>query len=400
MIFIIYILLILFLVIDFIRTRELITPSKVFNLIWFITIGLYELKLSYIQQDLSQRTMLIFILCILAYNIIGNIFYYIKFESNRTKKTLKLFNIKIEDRIKIANYIFIAIFFIEILYSKGVPLLWKIQKVPKTYMDFGIPSLHGALNGLVICLGAYTLFKKKKYFKYLYLMFGILTLSRQVLMSIVIEAVVFNIADATNNKTKINYKKYIIICIIIFIAFNALGNFRSGNDVMGIVFNPRKEYENLPTSIMWVYSYLTFSVSNFNNLVGITNGTVNYGTSTLNFFLPTVIINMVNIKQNFNTNYLVQSNFNVSTYLPEIYMDFGIIGIIIFNSLIAILGTYLYKKVKSEKCEYYYMLYAVFIHNIVFLFFVNMFIYIPIFIQFIYIPLLFKSNNEKEKKID
>lgn len=400
MIFVIYVLLIMFLIIDFMKTRELVTPIKVFDFIWLLTISLYELKLSYIQQELSQRTIWIFIACILSYNLIGNIFYNIKIERKKQRRKIKLFNIKIEDRIKIANYIFIIIFLVEILYSKGIPLIWKIQKIPKTYMDFGIPSLHGALNGLVICLGAYTLFKKKYYFKYLYLIFGILTLSRQVLMSIVIEAVVYNIIDTANNKTKINYKKYIIICIVIFIAFNVLGNFRSGNDVMGIVFNPRKGYENLPTSIMWVYSYLTFSVSNFNNLVGITNGMVNYGTSTLNFFLPTVIINMVDIKQNFNANYLVQSNFNVSTYLPEIYIDFGIIGIIVFNSLIAILGTYLYKKVKSEKCEYYYMLYSVFIHNIVFLFFVNMFIYIPIFIQFIYIPLLFKTNNEKEKRID
>lgn len=396
MIVAIYIILILFIVIDFIRNREIFTPIKIFDFIWIVTLFLYELKLSYIQQDLSNRTLWIFIVCILSYNLASNIMYFFKIKKNQREVKHK---ISVDNKIKIANYIVIIIFIIEIIYSKGCPLFWKLTGSTKTYMDFGIASVHGALNGLVICLGAYTLFNKKCKYKYLYLLFGILTLSRQVLMSIVVEAIIFNIQDVIRKQNKINYKKYIILAIIVFLVFNLLGNFRSGKDVMDIVFRPRDGYENLSTATMWSYSYLTFSVSNFNNLVKLTDGAVNYGASSLSMLLPTAVLKFVHIQKNYSESYLVQSNFNASTYLPEIYLDFGIIGIAIFNIFIAILGTYIYKKAKATKSDVWLMLYAVFAHNIVFLFFVNMFLYLPIIVQFLYIPLIFSEKyKEMEEK--
>lgn len=397
---ILYLLLLIFIAIDFIKDKKILSPVKIFNAIWLIIYALYSLNLSYIQQPLSERTIIIFIVCIFFYNVSCLLIKKFYPKTKKDKKTrMRLFQkLDIKKRLDIINVAFIIVFIIEIIYSGGVPLLFRLQGKNSQYLNFGITSVHGLLNGIAVCLGAYYLLKKDKR-KYIYLIFGILTISRQVLITLIIEAVVFYLCTKINQK--INYKKTILglggLLFAAIIGFGIIGNFRSGNETMNIVFRPREQYEKLPSGIMWLYSYTEFSLSNFNNLVSMTPGGVNYGTSTLKFFLPSIIVNKLSIKENFNDDYLVASNFNVSTWFPEIYLDFGIIGIAIFSILIGMLGGFLYRKVVEVNNDMYNLLYAVFVHNILLFFFVNFFIYIPMAIQFVLIPILFGGEkNAKE----
>lgn len=373
---------------DFIKNKNILSPTFIFNFIWFITLLLYEFKLSYIQQDLSSRTIICFLCCILGFNVFFFFFKLIKVKLLKIKFNPKF---SIDRKVKIAKYIAIVIFIIEVIYSKGFPLLWKVIGSNKNYFDFGIPSLNGAFYGLIICLGAYSLFTKSKD-KYIYFIMGILIISRQVLLSMILEGIVFAIY---HEKIKINPKKIIIIGILTVIGFTMFGNFRSGSNVMNDVFQAKEKYKNLPSSFKWVYSYMTFSVSNFNNLVSITDGGVNHGASMLTDFMPTVFLEAINIKPTFNEFYLISLNYNVSTYLPSIYLDFGIAGIIIFNAFIAFLGYQLYYRMKNDKSIKNILMYSIFIHNIIFLFFINMFLYLPIIVQFIYIPLIFYERKEE-----
>ena len=391
MIYLIFGLLLFFLIFSIIKDKDFLSPSVLFNFMWLLTLSLYQLKISYWQQDFSDRTLWIFFLCIISYNLCGLFFSLFKFRKIRLfsqKKRKK----SLDKKIASINIIILFLFIIEVVYSQGFPLLWKITGSSKTYLNFGIPSLHGALSGLVICLGSYYLFKKSK-LKWLYLTFGILILSRQVIISIIIEAIILNIKTVYNKLKKINVKKYAVLLLIVIIFFGVVGNFRSGKDTMNNLFYPKEQYRNMPTSIMWGYSYLTFSLSNFNNLVSMTDGAENNGTTVLNVLLPSVVTKQFKLEEKFNKNYLVNTNFTVSTYLADIYIDFGIIGIIILNSLIACIGVYYYKQSKYKSSDKNNLLYAVFIHNIVFLFFNNMFIYLPVIIQIIYINLLFDEEE-------
>ena len=143
---------------------------------------------------------------------------------------------------------------------------------------------------------------------------------------------------------------------------------------------------------------MTFSISNFNNLVEMTDGGVNYGISMLRDFVPTVILNIANLKPNFTQNFLILPNFNVSTYLPSAYLDFGTFGVALINILIAILGMLLYKMYNNNSNIRNRLLYSVFLHNIVFLFFNNMFLYLPIIVQYIYICIIFSDDKKKLKE--
>ena len=389
------ILLLILCIFELKKNKKVLSPIFLFNVIFFITCSLYEWNFSNIQQQLSDRTQLVLLYCVAFYNIT---YYCLKY-SSCPKKIINLFRFKLpqiktsmDKRIKIAKYIAIAIFIIEIIYSKGFPLLWKFTGDNRTYFDFGIPSLNGAFYGLIICLGAYSLFSKSRD-KYLYLGMGLLIISRQVIMSILIEGIIYFILSS---KKQINYIKIILITLVAFLGFTILGNFRTGNKAMDI-FEPRRQYKSLPNTVKWPYSYMTFSISNFNNLVSKTDGNVNHGASMLSEIMPTILLDKANIKLKFDDNYLISLNYNVSTYLPSIYLDFGLIGIAIFNSLMAMLGYFLYKKATNNRNEMNILMYSVFAHNIILLFFINMFLYLPVVIQFLYIPLIFGGKKKKEK---
>lgn len=395
-----YLIIIICLIIsifDYKKNKELFSPLFIFNAMWAVTLLLYQLKLSYIQSDFTSRTSLIFLLCIISFNVTALLMgkFFKKFKIKEINKKVN------KNFISLLNISFILCFIIEIIYSKGFPFLWKLTGSSKTYMDFGITSVHGALNGLAIILCLYYLTNKEeknRKFKILfYILFAILTLSRQVLMSIFVEFMCVKFYQLKKENKKFSIKKIIAIISVVIISFTILGNFRSGNNIMDNVFRPRKQYKNISKPVMWGYSYLTFSLSNFNNLTTLTDGGVNYGVSNLESFLPSVVTKNLNIHKNVDINYLVSPAFTVSTYLPDTYLDFGITGIIVLNILISIITSIFYNKMKKGKYNYYYiLLYSICIHNIVFMFFINMWIYLPIFIQFIYLLFMFKTKKNAD----
>lgn len=391
-------------ILDFIKNKNYFSPLFIFNFIWAFTLGLYELKISELQHDLSNRTILIFWVCVIAYNFAVLFCQYTKLDKIKIKFNKKNKNQyeeiddnseKIKKRVKIARNIAIIIFLVEIIYSKGLPIIWKLLGSSKGYFDFGIPSINGAWYGLIILLGAYSFANKTKD-RYLYLAIGLVIISRQIIMSILIEAIVYMLLK---REIKVDKKKIIVLIFIVIIGFSVLGNFRSGNSTMDDIFYAKEKYQDIPTAIKWIYSYMTFSITNVDNLINLTDGAVNYGASMLHDVIPTILLDFINVKVNYSPYYLELINFNVSTYLPSIYLDFGIIGIAIFNFLMGFLGIKLYKKNVLNNTTKNVLLYAVFVHNVVLLFFTNMFLYLPITVQFLYIYLIFNNKERNDKNV-
>ena len=377
-------------ILDYVRNRNVLSPGFAFNIVWLVTLILYQFKLSYIQHDLSMDTIFIFSLCASCYNI-SVVLTRLLFNNKTKDKTIVKHKITTDNKLKIASAITIIIFIIETVYSKGTPLIWKIFYINKTYFDFGIPSLNGFLYCLLMVLGAYAIFKKSKT-AIIYFLLGLLALSRQVILSMIIEAF---ICFWLTRPKKVNYFKVAIAILGLIVGFSVIGNFRSGSNTMNYVFKAKKKYEKMPTIIKWTYSYMTFSLSNFNNLVSKTDGFENYGVSSIKEFMPTVILNKFKIKENVYYDYLISPNYTVSTYLPSVYLDFGMLGVAIFNIFLGVLGGILYRRMKDNKNDRNLLLYSVFIHNILFLFFSNMFLNISVSFQFILILILF--NNDKTK---
>lgn len=405
MLLLIFVALVAFLAVDFAIDKKILSPVKIFNSIWLVVLTLYLFNPSYIQDPFSTRTELVFLICVSCFNasyyVSRRFFIPKEHEVRKQKKSKKTRTecakgIGLRKKLRIINIVFIAMFLVEIIYSGYLPIISLLMGRESGYLNFGIPSVNGLMYAVATCLGAYYIFKKDPR-ACIYLGFGILIISRQLLITMIIEAAVLFLCFRVHSGMKIKYVwlKAVAIIVLIVAGFTVIGNVRSGSNEMQRIFEPRPGYENLPTSVMWVYSYLEFSLSNFNNLVSLTNGGVNYGASSVNYLLPSVISRKISLPNNFNQNYLVRPNFNVSTWFPEIYLDFGIMGVGISSVLLGLLGWVLYRNMLKSASVRDMLLYAVFVHNILMFFFINMFLYLPVVAQFAIIPLIFRGDNEK-----
>ncbi len=388
---ILLIVLVLLILLDFLKNKKIFTPGILFNGIFFVTLFLYSFQLSYIQHDLLPRTVAILFLCVVGFNIPVFLCYFTKATVRLApKREFALSDVRRRNLCLVA----IVLFLIQVVYSGGVPLVWRLVGDERTYFDFGIPSFTGVYYGFIIVLGAYCLFKRGLD-KYVYLAIGLLMVSRQVLISIVVEGVIFKLLTMR----KLTWKFYLLLIIGVIVGilgFSALGNFRTGEDGFLSVAQFKPEYDWIPTSFKWLYSYLCFSVSNFNNLVSMSAGGVNFGSSMMSELVPTVLTDLLNIKPLYDPYFLVCPNFTVSTFLPPVYLDFGMFGCFFFCFLLGCFMQRVYRNVRVRANHENKLVYAVFAHNTLLLFFNNMFLYLPILAQFIFIPLLFKRVKKKE----
>lgn len=387
--------LLILIIADFMRNRKIYSPGIIFNGIFFVTLFLYVFKISYIQDELLPRTVLCLWLSVIVFNVIVFGYYFTHKKFNQPvlveKEDRYFYGITPKTR-KIVRNLILVIFLIEIIYSKGFPLLWKLTGSGLTYFDFGVPSLNGVFCGLVMLFGAYSLFLSGMD-KYICLSIGVLIINRQLIIAIVIEGIIFKIITSKKEIKHLGLK-LIITVIVGIIVFSLIGNMRTGEEEFLRVGQFKKEYDWVPTSVKWVYSYLCFSISNFNLLVSQTMGFENFGASCFNYLLPTVLSNLFSIKENATYGYLVSNNFTVSTSYPELYLDFGLLGIIFQAFFIAALFVWSFNKYRKKADRRYAMIYAIIAHNVLMFFFNNMFLYLPVVVQFIYVPLMF-SKREK-----
>ena len=180
------------------------------------------------------------------------------------------------DFIKVNFYIWLVIELIEIIYSKGLPLVWKIVGSTKTYFDFGIPTIHGFANayGLVIItlfyyyyLSFYRKYNKRKNKCILYIIFMMLfylsMITRQVIISGIIQLLILQLFFVRT----INYKKIAILGIVGVIVFGLIGNLRTGYEGFNRVALMKSNISPFLIGISWVYMYLTMTVANINNVI-------------------------------------------------------------------------------------------------------------------------------------
>jgi len=210
-------LMILFIFLGIILTKKVINPLSAFNLIWLVVIAMYQLRLSELQDILNDESVITFIICILSFSITFILGYVIKIKQKERKESDKIIEY---DTIKKIFIFWLIIEFIETVWSGGLPILWKIIGSSKTYMNYGIPTLHGLMNsiGLVIIMLSFYLYMYKKQkdnvkdrrllvILLVVSLFSLCLITRQVIITAIIEMMVIYLYF----KVKIPWKKIIII---------------------------------------------------------------------------------------------------------------------------------------------------------------------------------------------
>ena len=406
MIYILYFLTILFLIIGIQITKNKVNPLTIFNLIWLVVLFLYQFRLSYLQLELDNKTMLLLIIAVILYSISFILTYKIRYSRRNdfNKNVNKELSYKF---IKINFYIWLFIELLEVFYSRGLPVIWTLTGSAKTYFDFGIPTVHGFANayGLVIItlfyyyyLSFYKKFKIKKNSCLIYisimLLYYLALITRQVIISAIIQMFILKIFFVK----KLNLKRMLILCMIGIIAFGLVGNLRTGYDGFNRVALMKSEVNPFLIGISWVYMYLTMSVANINNVVLL--GINNYGIYPIaETYIPTVISKIMFGSSNvIIPKYLVSEAFTVSGYFIHFYLGYGAVGVAIISIIYGIMGGIFLKKVKKSINEKNIVYYSICMQIILLSFFYNHLLYLPSGFQYVIVYLLFKirlQNNEE-----
>lgn len=406
MIYVLIFLMIVFLILGFIMTKRTINPLSIFNAIWLVVILLYQLRLSVLQGKLDEKTIITFIICILLFSvsfIIGNLLL------SKNKNTKVKENKIIRYNIIKKMYIFwIVVEIIETIYSKGLPIIWKITGSAKTYMNYGIPTVHGLMNAIGLCIVILSfylyMYEKNNYNKknkkllliiVSILGFSLCLITRQVIVTAIIEIGVIYICF----QKRIPWKKIILLSLVGIIVFGIIGNFRTGyQEFLDVAVMKNEQIPKPLIGFYWVYMYLTMTVANVNNavLLGI-NG---YGiTPIASVYIPTVISNLLFSNSSIKVpNYLVTQAFNVSGFFIEFYIAYGNLGVGIISFVYGILGAYIFSKIKRDESEKNILYYAIYLQIIVLSFFYNHLLYLPSGFQLVIIFIIFKLFAKQDKK--
>jgi oligosaccharide repeat unit polymerase len=289
----------------------------------------------------------------------------------------------------------------EIVVSGGVPLFWLLSGSPKTYFDFGVQSLHGLLNSMILALGlCYTgIFARYGTRRYLLCSLGIIAWS---VLLVTRSMMIVNLLQT--GMVTVRYRgmpgklgiKLVAVFLIIVIGFGVLGDLRSGAMIFRDLAQPTEAYpEWLPSGVLWVYIYLTTPLNNLTYTMSSLRPVddILFPNTTAPLF-PTVIRSLVygNSLETSLSGELVDSSFNVSTAYVGPFQDYGAIGIVCFSLLVSALGAFYWRRTNFRD----QLIYVVVGQCLLMTVFYNHFFSLPIITQIVWIYLFFAKGIKRE----
>jgi oligosaccharide repeat unit polymerase len=261
---------------------------------------------------------------------------------------------------------------VEIAVSRGVPLFNRSID----YTQFGIHSLHGFLNAVVIVFSNYAIYfyltrKRRKYVGYflLCLLWPMLLLTRQLLMSMILQALLIYITIRG-----LKWRQFLIVLVavlVVIVLFGVIGDARSGGGFRKLAL-PSENYPDwLPSGFLWVYLYATSSLSNTNyNISQYTD--IRFGlVQFVGNFMPSVLKDRLIIGGSEIDYQLSNKTFNVGTGMEEFLVGWGSWGTVFIMFLVGIAYNLVYDRARVDENIKWKMIVVVLIHNIILSIFAN-----------------------------
>jgi oligosaccharide repeat unit polymerase len=295
---------------------------------------------------------------------------------------------------------------VEIAISGGIPLVWLIEGSSKTYVDFGISSVHGLVNSLLLSIGLcrFALFlltgsRRHLFVPVFILIWSILVVTRNMLLVSLIEfGILLFRMKPVKKKTIVKLAASFVALILIF---GAIGDYRSGSsDLIRVWAQPTDEYPDwLPSGVLWAYIYISTPI---NNLVYTSQGVQPLNSlafpNTVVTLFPSIIRSHIYGSQlgDAESGQLVVSNFNVSTAYIGPFQDYGFWGIALFSAL------------SAAACQFFWLrrnlrdilIYTVLMQCLVLTLFFDHFLYLPVISQIIWIYYFFSKQGRYRSRIN
>lgn len=384
----------------------LLHPLTIFSIVWLGVVFLYSMHLSklllYPTQQVVNIALIIwapFAFVVLVYTLFRHILVWL-YPSVRKLSVIDF--TALERRLTVWFRVWIVISIVEIIVSGGIPLLWLIQHSDKTYMDFGISSVHGLVNSLLLSIGLcrFALFlltgKRRHLIVPLFiLVWSLAVVTRNMLLVSLIEfGILFFRLKPIQPKSIL---KLVVGVVCLVLAFGAIGDYRTGSsDLIRLWAQPTEEYpEWLPSGVLWGYIYISTPI---NNLV-YTSETVQpvdriTFPNTSATLLPSIMRKIIYGSQldSAESGELVASTFNVSTAYIGPFQDYGFLGIALFSVVIAVACLIFWFRRSLGDI----LIFSVLTQCLALSLFFNHFFYLPIISQAAWILFFFKKLKQKD----
>lgn len=328
-------------------------PLVVFTSVWTLAFGLYGLHLSELLIFDASHFVYLYV-AILAPFLIGYAYVgMILFGTSRgasmragitefeTAGLMEGESEVIWRRAKSLFWIWAALTVVEVVVSRGVPLIWLIEGSAKGYRDFGIPSVHGILLSMILACSmvSYYLYLETKDRRYrtipiFSVVWFLICITRGFFVGILLQFL-FLFLSVNRLKFGRTFKITVgILCVIVF--FGIVGTLRSGSaDLIRAVGQPTERFPTwLPTGFLWVYIYVATPLNNLFNTIQLHPAVDSYTLSTTTAQLfPSFIRGLFFAKSSLREANLVSEHLNVSTDFIGPYLDMGVLGVVVFSVL-------------------------------------------------------------------
>lgn len=327
------------------------------------------------------------------------------------------------ERFRDAMFIIaVCMFVFETIVFGGMPLVWMITDVPKGYADFGIPTLHGIFNGLLMFMtsasGAFAVMGSRRRKNLTLFVVGIAVMvalfSRAMLVITLIQIAAVVLFRIRGHFTVVRIAGLAVITLAGLFAFGVLGNLRSQHELskqyptedkppFDIVVDNSKSKEVLPppppetpltareaktwsltnegynpligmlnperiwvfryvpTEYLWAYTYIT---SGYNNLIhNVHKAPTMKPATTFAKLVPTIVYSAFGADKRIDDFTRPNQNFTVATAFAGPVSDFGYFGfLLIVPVLIGAALAYRGAKARSTRSL---LLYAMLFQSII-----------------------------------
>jgi len=300
--------------------------------------------------NLINDTRIMLIILLIA-NLAGFVFSFIfcelSFRSNKSNQkyilTALIFN-----GFKQIFIIWFIIFFIETIYSKGLPIFGYLGIPSPSYDTYGIPKIHGFENSIYfyLSIGAffnYFILNKKKSWVVIFclILYPVLLTNRGTILILIIL-----LTGCYITISKINLKfilKVIAIILFVVLVFSMIGNGRAEFDISEVFDSSSL---GVSTSyLIWPLLYFVSPIYNLTYTTLMTQPQYNFfPINTLSNFIPGAAERVETSRQ-----YLVVEFLNASSGFIGPYLDWGFIGIFLICFIIGFIGHIFWKFSSSIK---------------------------------------------------
>ena len=360
----------------------LINPAYLFAALWIFVLFLCGLKFSPLISELSIGTYIL-VLGGSASFFLGSILESFRsswrlpnsrYNPSKISSILQSYVLRV--RTSKLWFFFLASLLVEIVIAGGLPGLGFIG-VGKhiDYTEFGVKGVHGLVNAVFYSASLLTFARlllsssrKLPLFILLTSAYPLLTMSRQVMISLFLQYLLIYIALRPLSLASLAGSVLLILAILI--AFGYLGDVRTGRDAVLAWVSPSISYpEWLPSGFLWVYLYLCTPINNVNQNIQLEPTLLPFDTFSTLIPSPLRSILLPSVRHDAHWE-LVSDTFNVSSLLQSLLSDFGLGGSIIFLFFVGLSGSYLVRLAHHDARAFFALI--VVLHGIALSFFANL----------------------------